>query len=134
MKRLFKKAFDAVRNVLLWIENQTTLYPELDPHYDIAVATASEAKGDCDDKTAVAEKYLKARGLPYKFQVGKHKATDKMWHAWLEVWQDGNRYILDPSAGQRGWMFKNPERSYLVSPEYTQLYEAAKESEARMKL
>jgi len=62
MKRLFKKAFDAVRNVLLWIENQTTLYPELDPHYDIAVATASEAKGDCDDKTAVAEKYLKARG------------------------------------------------------------------------
>ena len=134
MKRLFKKAFTAVRNVLLWIEDKTALFPELDCEYDTAVAIASSAKGDCDDLTAVAEAYLKKRDLPYKFQVGKHKATDKMWHAWLEVWQDGNRYVLDPSAGQRGWMFKNPERSYLVSPEYTQLYEAAKESEARMKL
>jgi len=128
LKKIGKTIGDVIRNGLVWVENLFTLYPELDPRYDIAIAKASSAKGDCDDKAKMAGKYLKMYNLPYTLVIGKHMTDDKMWHAWIEVLQDGNRYVLDPSAGQRGWMYKNPKSEYFYDKEFETLYWAAQAS------
>ena len=65
-------------------------------------------------------------GLPHTFTIGRHNQGDKVYHAWNE-WSDGtNRFVADPSAGFRGWIYKNPAPdTYIPDPAYQNLYALA---------
>ena len=94
------------------------------PHYDWATAEGSQVRGNCQKKADATYRYLVKRGYPAKIAAGMKYDDDLHPHMWVETWRGKDRYVLDPSDGDHGWIIKNPVDEYAKDNRLTALYQA----------
>lgn len=82
---------------------------ELSKEYETAMIKGVQESGQCIHKALASSKYLVEKDLPHKLTIGKRHKDDTFTHAWVEVYQGTNTFVLDPMFR---WIYKNPRNKY----------------------